>query len=70
MTDSHDGFRDLSCIGDMFKSSIAHMKVRVFQYRYVLYVVAAWLRMATYEDVYIYSYGQHDAHTCKYTELH
>ena len=28
MTDSHDGFRDLTSIGDMFKSCIAHMKVR------------------------------------------
>ena len=28
MTDSHDGFRDLSAIGDIFKASIAHMKVR------------------------------------------
>ena len=27
MTDSHDGFRDLSGIGDMFKSCVAHMKV-------------------------------------------
>ncbi|CAI8009235.1 Protein MTSS 1 [Geodia barretti] len=26
MTDSHDGFRDLSGIGDMFKSCVAHMK--------------------------------------------
>lgn len=32
MTDSHDGFRDLSAIGDMFKSSIAHMKVRECSY--------------------------------------
>ena len=29
MTDSHDGFRDLSGIGDMFKSCITHMKVRL-----------------------------------------
>ena len=28
MTDSHDGFCDLSGIGDMFKSCVAHMKVR------------------------------------------
>jgi hypothetical protein len=26
MTDSHDGFRDLSGIGDMFKICVAHMK--------------------------------------------